>query len=61
MQVFEDHHQRVLQRVAQDEALDRFERAQAPDLRVHLSQRIGGFLDSEQRQQIGQQLAERRV
>ena len=61
MQVLEDHHQRVLERLAQDDPLDRFERAPAPDLRVHLGQRIGAFLYSEQSQQVRQRIAERRV
>jgi hypothetical protein len=38
----------VLQRLAQDDSLDRFERAPAPDLRVHLGKRVGDFLYSEQ-------------
>ena len=48
MQVFEDHQQCMVQRVAQDDALDRVERALALDRRVHLGQRIGTIRNTEQ-------------
>ena len=61
MKVLEDHHQRVVQRLAQYDPLDSFERALASDLRIHLGKRIGAFLYSEQPQQVWQHFTECRV
>src|SRR5215469_6725805 len=61
MQVFEDHHQRVLKRLAQNYARDCVERAAALYFRVHLRQRIGIFWDCEQIPQIWRHIGERRV
>jgi hypothetical protein len=58
MQVFEDDDYRLIQAFTNDDALDCVERPSALDLRVHLSQRVGAFLYSQQPQQVRQSVAE---
>jgi hypothetical protein len=53
-EVFEDHHQRLIEALAQNDAFDRLQRAALLDLPVHLSQRIVTLDDAEQTEQIGQ-------
>ena len=61
VQVLEDHHQRLVERLAQQDALDRIERAPLADLRVHLRQRIVALDDPEQREQIRQRVLQRAI
>ena len=54
MEVFENHHQRLIERFAQSYALDRLQRAPLPDLPVHLREWIITLDNTEQAEQIGQ-------
>jgi len=48
VQILEDHHQRLVERFAQQNPLDRLERPPLLQLPVHLRQRIGAFNDAKQ-------------
>jgi hypothetical protein len=48
MQVFEDKHERLIQALAQKEALNRILGPAPPDLRIHLRKRIVALDDTEQ-------------
>ncbi len=48
MQVFEDHRQRLVETLAQQDAFDRFERAPLLDLPIHLREWIVALDDAEQ-------------
>ena len=79
VQVFEDHHQRLVERFAQQDALDGVEGAPLLDLPVHLRERVilcaGRYLrvdrgcsqcegrlgNSEQRENIGPRIFQRRI
>jgi hypothetical protein len=52
MQVLEDDHQRLLQALAQENPLDRFQRAAFLDLPVSLREWIVALDDSEQAEQV---------
>ena len=54
VEVFEDHHQRLIETLAQDDAFDRFQRAPLSDLPVHLRQRIVALDDAKQTEQVRQ-------
>ena len=56
VEVLEDHHQRLIQTLAQHDAFDRLQRAPLPDLPVHLSQRIVALDDSKEAEQVGQRV-----
>ncbi len=56
VEVLEDHHQRLIEALAQHDALDRVQRAPLLDLPVHLRQRIVALDDAEQTEQIGQRV-----
>src|SRR5216684_5702473 len=56
VEIFEDYHQRLVERFAQQDALDRFQRPPLPDLSVHLRQRIVTLDYGEQAEQIGQRV-----
>ena len=61
VQVLKDHHQRLIERFAQKNALDSIERAPLLYLSIHLRKRIFAFDDSEQREQIRQRVFERPI
>jgi len=61
MQVFEDDHGWLIQAFPNNDALDRIQSALTPDWSVHLRQRVGVFLDSEQSPQIRQRVAGCRI
>src|ERR1700722_10925489 len=52
MQVFEDDNQRLVQALAQQDALDRVQRPPLLDLPVHLRKRVATFDDSKQRKEV---------
>ena len=56
MKVLENHHQRLIERLAQHDALDCVKRAAFFDLPIHLRERIETFDDAEQAEQIGQRV-----
>ena len=56
MEVLEYQHQRLVQAFAQQNPLDRLERAPPTNLRIHLGKRIGAFHQSEQPEQIRQRV-----
>ena len=56
MQVFKDENQRLIETFPQEELLERFKRAPAANLRVHLLERRGLFFDPQQGKQIGQRV-----
>jgi hypothetical protein len=56
VEVFEDQHQRLVETLTQDSALDRFQRPPLPDLPVHLRQRIVTLDDAEQTEQVRQRV-----
>jgi hypothetical protein len=58
MQVLEDHHQRLIERLAQQYPLDSVECAPLAHLRVHLRQRIVAVGDAEQAEQVRQGIFE---
>ena len=53
MQVLEYHHQRLVEALAQEDALDASERAPLADLRVHLRERVVTLDDPEQPKRYG--------
>jgi hypothetical protein len=52
MQVFEDKHQRLIEALAQKDALNRILGATPADLRIHLRKRIVALDDTEQCEQM---------
>src|SRR5262249_46176560 len=52
MKVLEDHHQRLIEALAQQQPLDRVQRAALANLRVHLGEGINRFGNSEQSKQV---------
>ena len=60
VQVFENHHQRLIEALAQQDPFDRFERAPLPHLPIHLRQRIVALDDTEQAEQVRQRIFETR-
>jgi hypothetical protein len=61
VEVFEDHHQRLIQTLAQGDAFDRLQRALLLDLPVHLRQRVVALDDAEQTEQIWEGIFERAI
>ena len=61
MQVLEDHHQRLIEGLAQQYPLDRFERAPLLDLPIHLRQGILALDDTQQAEQVRQRIFHRAV
>jgi len=61
VQVLEDQDQRLVEAFAQQDAFERIMRAPPPNLRVHLSQWIFGFLDSKQRKDVRQRVFQRMI
>ena len=61
MQVLEDQHQRLVEALAQQDALDRLQRPAPFDLRIHLGERIFAFLNAEQRKQVRQRVFQRTI
>ena len=61
VQVLENHHEGLIERLAQQDALNRFHRPPASDLRIHLGQRIFAFDQAEQAQEIGQSVLQRAI
>src|SRR5713101_7266718 len=53
VQILEDRHQRLVERFAQQDALDRLERAALADLRIHLRNRVIAFHNPQQRIEVG--------
>src|SRR6266852_4164885 len=53
VQILEDHHQRLVERFAQQDTLDRLERAALADLRIHLRNRVIAFHNPQQRIEVG--------
>ncbi len=56
VEVFEDHHQRPVETLAQDDAFDRLQCAPLLYLPIHLRQRIVPLDDAEQTEQLGQRI-----
>jgi hypothetical protein len=56
MQVLEDHHQRLIERLAQQNPFDRLQRPPLLDPPIRLRQRILTLDDTQQTEQIGQRL-----
>src|SRR6202171_5552286 len=61
VQILEDDDQWLVEALAQQDALDRLQGAPLPYLRIHLGQRSGCFLDSEEREHVGQRVLETAV
>src|ERR1700730_5203371 len=61
VQVLEDHHQRLLEALTDDDAFDRLQRAPASYPRIHHRQRRTRARDTQQAQDVGQRLRKHRV
>ena len=61
VQILEDHHQRLIQTLAQDDAFDRLQRPPLLDLPVHLRQGILTLDDAEQTEEVWQRVFQRTV
>jgi hypothetical protein len=59
VQILENHYQRLVDRFTQQNPLDRLQRTPPFHLPVHLGERVGLFLDSQQPEQVRQRVAER--
>ncbi len=61
VQVFEDHHQRLIERFAQQQPFDGFEGTALLDLRIHLQERVLAFDDSQQRVEVRNGIFQRAI
>jgi hypothetical protein len=61
MQILEYHDQRLIEAFAQEDSLDRVQRATLLNLAVHLRQWIGCVSNPEQREQIRQCVFQRAI
>src|SRR5208282_4318700 len=61
MEVLEDHHQRLIERLAQHDALDRIQRVPLSDLGTHSGKTVGTLNDSEEAEEVRQRILKRAV
>ena len=61
MQVLEYHHQRLVEALAHEDALDGFQGAALANLRVHMRKRVVTFDDAEQRKEVRECVFERAI